>query len=197
MIRQIGHTALVAAFMISAGACTEQRQSRPVSSPLSAAVRATTAEQPLPAESNPPGDIPDTQAFVTYRAPSGYSVDAPEGWARSQRGSIVSFVNHFDGMAIAVTSRDDRGAIAAVQASALAGRGYKIEPVRLPGGPAVLISFTSNSTKDPLTGKRVRLENEDVVYERAGKTATLSLWAPLGADNVDQWKRIESSFRWR
>ena len=31
------------------------------------------------ADSGPPGDIPDNQAFVTFRG-AGYSLKVPEGW---------------------------------------------------------------------------------------------------------------------
>jgi hypothetical protein len=33
------------------------------------ALRAQTAEQPVAREKSPPGDIPDSQVFVTYRSP--------------------------------------------------------------------------------------------------------------------------------
>jgi hypothetical protein len=68
--------------------------------------------------------------------------------------------------------------------------------VALPGGKAVLIKYTSNSQPNAVTNKQVRLENEAYVFFKNGKTATLTLWAPQGADNVDQWQRMAKSFRW-
>jgi len=68
--------------------------------------------------------------------------------------------------------------------------------VQLHGKPAVLMVYTSNSDPDPVTGKQVRLENNAYLFFKNGKLATLRLWAPLGADNVDQWKLISRSFRW-
>lgn len=39
---------------------------------------------PGPAESNPAGDIPDNQAYVTYTpAQGGFTVKVPEGWAQT------------------------------------------------------------------------------------------------------------------
>ena len=36
------------------------------------------------AETNPVGDIPDTQVFVDYAPPGGgYAVQIPQGWSRS------------------------------------------------------------------------------------------------------------------
>jgi hypothetical protein len=69
--------------------------------------------------------------------------------------------------------------------------------VRLPGGSAVLLTSTSESQPDAVTGKSVRLENNTYLFFRHDKQAALRLWAPLGADNVDQWRRIARSFRWR
>jgi hypothetical protein len=34
------------------------------------------------------------------------------------------------------------------------------------------------------------------VFYKNGKEAMLTVWAPLGADNVDQWNRMAKSFRW-
>ena len=69
--------------------------------------------------------------------------------------------------------------------------------MQLRGGAAVLLAYQSNSDPDPVTGKQVRLDNQDYLFYQQGKLATLRLWAPLGADNVDQWKLISGSFGWR
>lgn len=62
----------------------------------SAAVVGSTSAAPAPAttgtgapatETNPPGDIPDTQAFVDYSSTAGYGVKVPEGWARTDSTS--------------------------------------------------------------------------------------------------------------
>src|SRR5436305_4515921 len=44
-------------------------------------------------EVSPTGDIPDNQAYVAYSPPgSGYSVEYPEGWARTTTaGGATSF----------------------------------------------------------------------------------------------------------
>ena len=55
------------------------------------------------AERNPPGDIPDDQVFVPYTSSAGsYSLKVPEGWARSEKGSDVNFIDKFDGVAVIV-----------------------------------------------------------------------------------------------
>src|SRR4051794_28052892 len=41
-------------------------------------------------EVNPPGDIPDDLAFITYSSSEGgYSIQVPEGWSRTETGANV------------------------------------------------------------------------------------------------------------
>jgi hypothetical protein len=152
-------------------------------------------ETPVPAESNPPGDIPDTQAFVPYTsATGGFKIDVPEGWARSTRGRQLRFADKFDGLSI-VTSA---GAVtvASIKEGVRAGSDFHSRSVELPAGRALVISYASNSDPDPVTDKQVRLDNVAIVFSHGAKSVTVTLWAPRGSDNVDQWNRIERSFRW-
>ena len=164
-----------------------------------------TPEQPVAPEQNPVGDIPDTQAFVTYTASSGgYTLDVPEGWARSTDAANVRFESKLDGLAVTIvdaptaptvqSARDHE--VAALVAAGRAMTVASIDAVSLPGGSAILVKSTANSDPDPVTNKQVRLEQNIYLFYKAGKLATLTLWAPQGADNVDQWDRIAKSFRW-
>jgi len=153
------------------------------------------------AEKNPPGDIPDDQVFVSYTSSAGgYSLKVPEGWARTEKGADVDFVDKLDGVAVSVAS-----ATAAPSAKDVAEglakpekavRVISTKDIRVPAGQALLIKYESDSEPNPVTNKRVRLENEACVFYKNGKTATLTFWAPKGADNVDQWKLMSESFRW-
>jgi hypothetical protein len=167
--------------------------------------QATTTESAVAPEVSPVGDIPDTQAFVKYRsAAGGYELDVPEGWARTENGPAVTFVNKIDGVQVTVSPSSSIPTIASVQANEVkqiqaAGRAVtvaNVSEVALPGGKAVLIKYTSNSEPNAVTNKQVRLDNEAYVFSKNGKAATLTLWAPQGADNVDQWQRMSKSFRW-
>jgi hypothetical protein len=162
-------------------------------------------EQAVAPEKNPAGDIPDTQAFVSFTPPSGgYTVDAPEGWARTVSGSDVRFVDKLNGETVtlvpfaaaptAATARTDL--IPALVQGGHAVQVTGVQDVQLPGGAAVHITYTSNSDPNAVTGKQVRLENEAYLFFNGGKLATLTVSAPQGADNVDQWQRIARSFRW-
>src|SRR5438128_4444210 len=56
-------------------------------------------------EKNPPGDIPDDQVFVSYTSSvGGYSLKVPEGWARSEKGADVDFIDKLDGVEVVVAS---------------------------------------------------------------------------------------------
>ena len=72
-----------------------------------------------------------------------------------------------------------------------------VSEANLPGGKAVVIKYTSNSDPNPVTNKRVRLENIVYIFYKNGKEADIRVWAPQGADNVDQWNRMANSFRWQ
>lgn len=162
-------------------------------------------EKPVAAEKNPVGDIPDTQAFVTYTSQQGkYSLETPEGWARTVNGGDVSFVNKLDGMSVSLKNSSSaptvdsvrKNDIPALKKSLRAVQVSNVQSANTPAGQAVLVKYTSNSKPDPVTGKQVRQENNNYIYYKNGKVATLRLYAPLGADNVDQWNRISQSFGW-
>jgi hypothetical protein len=153
-------------------------------------------------EINPPGDIPDDQVFVPYTSAGGsYRLKVPEGWARSEKGSDVDFINKFDGVAVIIVD----GAATPPRIQDIVARlgkaekGFKVvstKEKRLPAGSALIVKYESESETNPVTNKRVRLEDEAYAFYKDGKIAILIVWAPMGADNADQWKLISESFRW-
>jgi hypothetical protein len=173
--------------------------------PVSTQAPATATESAVAPEVSPVGDIPDTQAFIKYSsAAGGYELDVPEGWARTENGPAVTFVNKIDGVKVTVAPAASAPSASSVQASEAKqiqsqGRAVtvtNVSEIALPGGKAVLIKYGSNSDPNAVTNKQVRLDNEAYVFFKNGKEAILTLWAPRGADNVDQWQRMSKSFRW-
>ncbi|MHB1201038.1 MAG: hypothetical protein ACYCZ6_16080 [Polaromonas sp.] len=168
------------------------------------ATPAMAAEQAVTPEKSPPGDIPDSQVFVTFKSPAGFAVKVPEGWSRTERKNGVRFADKFNAVDIdisAATVPPSVASVKSVQAVDLVrtGRAIKIRSIKnvnLPAGQAVLIDFESNSEPNQVTNKQLRLESNRYLLFRNGKLATLDLAAPLGADNVDQWKLIARSFLW-
>ena len=153
-----------------------------------------------------PGDIPDTQAYVTYSQPNGgYSVTVPEGWARTQAGSTTNFTDKFNAIRVVVLASAPAPSVVSAQSAdvpALAGSVPcfsvgKISQVTRKAGTAVLITYRADSAADPVTGKVVRQDVERYEFWRAGKgEAVITLASPQGSDNVDPWRRVTDSFTW-
>jgi hypothetical protein len=163
-------------------------------------------EAPVAPESNPPGDIPDNQAFVAYRSdPGGFQVKVPEGWARADSAGDVTFTDHLNTIqltwqaASSPPSVDRANAVdvPALQRSQPAFQLTRVTTVSLPGGPAVLIEAQENSPPNSVTGRRYRLDVQRYLFGKGGQQAVLLLSSPVGADNVDPWKMVSESFRWR
>jgi hypothetical protein len=164
---------------------------------------AIAQEKAVAPEKNPPGDIPDSQVFVTYRSPLGFSLKVPEGWARKDQNGAVSFADKYGEIAVSVqTGAPPTVASARANEAAeleTAGRAVKISAIteaKLPSGPAVRIVYTENSNANAVTGKQIRLESERFLIGHGGNVAFLTFSAPAGADNADQWKLMSESFRW-
>lgn len=163
------------------------------------------AEVAVKPEKNPPGDIPDTQVFVTFTSAGGYFVKVPEGWARTDTGTNARFVDKLDAVWVDLSNMDAAPTVAWVKAKYLpqieqAGRAVKVTDVQaidLTSGPAIQIAYTENSDPNPVTSKQVRLEGMRYLIWHKGALATLDVTAPQGADNVDQWKLMSDSFGWK
>lgn len=161
-------------------------------------------ETAIAPEKNPPGDIPDDQVFITYKSPNGFSLKVPEGWSRKDAPEGVSFADKYGTIDVAVTASSATPTVASVRAGEAAelektGHAVKIssiKEVRLASGPAIEIIYSSNSEPNPVTNKRIRLENQRFLMAHAGKLAAVTFSAPMGADNADQWKLMSNSFRW-
>src|SRR5215472_2586289 len=65
---------------------------------------AFAAEKAVAPERNPPGDIPDTQVFVTYTSPLGFAIKVPEGWSRKEDPQSVSFADKYNTIEVALAS---------------------------------------------------------------------------------------------
>jgi len=166
---------------------------------------ASAAEKPVQPEKSPPGDIPDSQVFIDYTSPEGFTLKVPEGWARSDRADGASFVDKLDGVVVSVSKADAAPTVDSAKADYVAklkaaGRAVQVsavKQVKLSAGTAIRIVYTSNSEPNAVTNRQVRLENERYLYFKDGKLVALEFYAPKGADNVDQWQLMSNSFRWK
>lgn len=162
-------------------------------------------QQPIAAEKSPPGDIPDNQAFVAFKSPLGFSIKVPEGWARRESPAELSFSDKYNALRVSISPRaaaptlaDLKGSeLAALERSPRAVRVASVKPIVLPAGPALVVHYGINSDPNPVTNKAIRLDAASYYLWKAGKLATLTVSAPAGADNVDQWLLIARSFTWQ
>jgi hypothetical protein len=184
----------------SSAGSTGSAGSTPATQPPSTTASATSAAT----ESPPPGDIPDTTVYVTYRPVSGqYEVKVPEGWARTVSSSDVSFTDKLNSITIqtvraaAPTVASARAAeVPQIQRSAHGFSLTGVSTVSRAAGTVVLIRYSADSQPDPVTGKVFKDAVERYEFYRNGMEAVVTLAGPAGADNVDPWRTVTNSFGW-
>jgi len=169
-----------------------------------AAEASPETEAPSEAESAATGDIPDNQVFLTFTdRPAGYAIRYPEGWARRGTAGDVTFQEKGNVIHIVVAKGVPPTPASATAALARLKRGDptievgKPERLTVAGAPAIETTYTRLSTPDQVTGKRLPLTIDRYLYARGGKVTTLDLGTPVGVDNVDAYRLISRSFRWR
>lgn len=169
-----------------------------------AAVPAMAVHAAAP-EAHSAGDIPDSQVFVQFSSPLGYSIKVPEGWARREGRGMVRFEDKFLSVQIAMAPRAAaptvggirNNELVALERSERAVRIVKVEPATLPAGPVIEVRYAAESAPNPVTNKAVRLDCVSHYAWRAGQMATVRFCAPAGADNADQWALMARSFKWK
>ena len=167
-------------------------------------IKETPAEKPIAAEKNPPGAVPKSQSFVSYKSASGgYQLDVPKDWVSTENGPNVTFVSKYDGLNVAISSSNSPPTAASVRDNEARliqaqGRAVKIESVKSvkePAGNAVEIDYSSNSEPDA-SSKAIRLQNTAYLFFNNGTVGWLTWWAPVGAD-VKALGRSAKSFKWQ
>lgn len=150
-----------------------------------------------------PGDIPDTQAFVTYTG-NGFAFKVPEGWSQSVSGATTTFTDHYNTVSATTTSvptaptvaSTRTGEVPALQQQVPSFQLVNVDTVNRTAGPVVHVTYRAGSPADPVTGKRVAIDVERYEFWRNGTQVTLTLSGARGSDNVDPWKTITDSFAW-
>jgi hypothetical protein len=143
---------------------------------------------------------------VTYRSTAGHLLlKVPEGWSRKTGSANSTFASNLNSITVswkpmaaapAVSSARAR-TVPALQASSLAFRLQAVRAVFLAGGPAVEIIYQVNSPPNQVTGRQYRVVIERFELYRNGRGVVLSLSSAVGSDNVDPWRIVSESFRWR
>jgi hypothetical protein len=180
-----------------------------------AATPATTAAKTTPATTTPAssgpsalqgeaasaatGDIPDNQVFLVFRNPkAGYSMKYPEGWAQQGSGPQV-VIREKNNIVRVVVSNGVAPTPARARHDLAKGAQLRGAPqtTTISGAPAVKVVYTTESARNPVTGKRVTLTVDRYYLAQGGKEAIVDLGTPVGVDNVDAYRLMIESFRWR
>lgn len=209
MLRAALTPALVTlALAVLAGCVSTSHKAATTSSAPPASTSTTTSPSAsgpgaLQAEANAAaaGDIPDNQVFLVFHnGGAGYSIKYPEGWAQQGAGDSVVFRDKNNIVRIAV-ARGPAPTARAVRVELARVGGVRVESapktLRVSGKPAVKTVYTTVSAPNAVTGKRVTLVVDRYYLWRAGRRAVVDLGTPQGVDNVDAYRLMIESFRWR
>ncbi len=146
------------------------------------------------------GDIPDNQVFLVFRnGAAGYSIKYPEGWAQQGSGAAITFRDKNNIVRILVR----HGAVSVPSVGRELRRLNRARITQQPhaltigGAPAIKGVYTTVSAPNPVTGKRVTLTVDRYYLTHGGKEAIVDLGTPVGVDNVDAYRLMIESFRWR
>jgi hypothetical protein len=198
MHKRAALVAAAAALVIGAAACGASTSS-------SSGGQATKSSSPSAPEVNPPGDIPDDQAYVKFTPPgAGFSVKVPEGWSRTTMGGETVFTDKLNAIRIerqAARAPLSAGAAKRIEMPKLAKsvNGFQagsVSTVARQAGSAVRITYLATAKPNAVTGKAGQNAVERYVFFHNGEDVILTLSGPKGADNVDPWKIVTDSVTW-
>jgi hypothetical protein len=199
--------ALAALALAGCGSSSSSSSSSPSSSSAgSTGGSSSTSAAALAADAHSAatGDIPDNQVFLTFTdQPAGWSMKYPEGWTQSGSGRDVTFRDKNNVVHVTISSGaapSVASVTAQLQALKRSTPTLSFEPphpISLTGGPAIAAKYTTESAADPVTGRKVKLLVDRYEFAKAGRAAIADLGTPTGVDNVDAYKMMIDSFRWR
>ena len=151
------------------------------------------------------GDVPDTQNFLTFSDPTlRISIVYPEGWVVKKAADGVSFTDKNNQVRVALSKgAPPTAATVAAKLAALKSSAPTLaitaapQTVRLPSGSAIRATNTTESAPHPVTGKTLKLTVDRYALAHAGRVAVVDLGTPVGVDNIDAYKKLIGSFKWR
>ena len=124
----------------------------------------------------------------------------PEGWAQQGTGARVTFRDKNNVVRVLVT-RSAPPTATSIRADLGRLRGVRLrsgpQPLTIAGARAFKVVYTTASAPNAVTGKRVTLQVDRYYLSHAGKEAIVDLGTPVGVDNVDAYRLMIESYRWR
>ncbi|MGZ4229950.1 MAG: hypothetical protein ACXVVQ_00805 [Solirubrobacteraceae bacterium] len=150
------------------------------------------------------GDIPDNQVFLTFTARSApFTIKYPEGWTQSGTKGTITFRDKNNLVRVllesgaAPTTASVSGQLAALKRASPTLTFTAPRAVALRAGGAIRARYTTVTPPNPVTGRRVKLVVDRYELARGGRVAIVDLGTPVGVDNVDAYRMMIESFRWR
>jgi hypothetical protein len=204
--------ALVLCLLVAA--CGNSKTAAPATTTTSPAAPANTASTATAGQSPnaltgeakaaATGDIPDNQVYVLFSdARGGYSIKYPEGWAQNGSGNRVTFFDKNNLVRTVIqpggepTLAQVSADLKALKASTPSLRFQPPQRLRIGGRPAIKVVYTTQSAPNPVTNKRVQLNVDRYYLALGGKRAIVDLGSPVGVDNVDGYRLMVQSFKWK
>ena len=178
----------------------------------SAVTSAPTPDATPPVESQPPdtgggttsGDVPDNAVFLTYQqAALGFSIQYVEGWQVTTRpdGVVIHDKDSSETLVVTKLPTDLAAYVKSTDLPALqAAAGFKQvkqDTVKVGGATYDHLAYHVLSPADPVTGKQVPSTVDRYYVPGSSQLAIVSLSTPDGVDNVDAFRQMIESFRWR
>jgi hypothetical protein len=207
LLKSLGAVSIVGLLLVGCGSSESTTSNSAAEKPAPRTAASSPSPEggvPSEAQSAATGDIPDNQVFLTYdNRAAGYSIRYPEGWARKGSASDVTFQDRANVIHVVVAKGAPQNPAAASVSLAELKRtdptvkAGQAQRVTIAGVPVIKVTYTRLSAPDPVTGKRLPLTIDRYEYAHDGKVAIVDLGTPKGVDNVDAYRMISETFRWR
>ena len=141
---------------------------------------------------------------MTFTDPKGgFSMKYPEGWAQTGSAARVAFRDK-NNLVRVVVQKGRPATVAGVHADLTALRrrtpslrSHGVSRLQVGTAPAIKVVYTTESPPNLVTNKRVNLMVDRYYLWHGGRRAVVDLGTPVGVDNVDAYRLIIQSFRWR
>lgn len=208
--RLLALTVCAPTFAVLATGCGGGSSSAPTTAAPPATTTTTAATTPAAVTTTAPGvlqaeaaaaatgDVPDNQSFIVSTG-KRFTIKYPEGWAQTAQGGTVTIRDKNNIVRIAIAPRPPP-TVASAKADLAAEKVTMRTPPQattVSGKSAVKAAYSTTSAASPVTGKRVALVVDRYELSHGGLHAVVDLGTPEGVDNVDAYRLMIDSFRWR
>lgn len=155
------------------------------------------------AAGTPGGDIPDSAVCLRYTG-RAFSIEYIEGWLQTTATHGITFNDKDSRVTVDLRPSLHGDLTRYVQHVDLPRlkrspgfRGGTLRHDSIDHRHTLRLKYRARSAPDPVTGKTVTLQNDRYYVQGPHALAVVTLSTPLGVDNVDAFRRISHSFRFR